>query len=103
MRIIILGAGTVGSWVAETFCKEHDVTVVDTDLESIREMDSIDVQVLEGSVCDPAVLFASHISNMELCIAVTGDDATNILLENIINAIQDVKGKEIISLSSTPW
>ena len=25
-------------------------------------------------------------------------DATNILLENIINAIQDVKGKEIISL-----
>ena len=79
MRIIILGAGTVGSWVAETFCKEHDVTVVDTDLESIREMDSSDVQVLEGSVCDPAVLFASHISNMELCIAVTGDDATNIL------------------------
>jgi trk system potassium uptake protein TrkA len=79
MRIIILGAGTVGSWIAETLCKEHDVTVVDTDLESIREMDSSDVQVLEGSVCDPAVLFASHISNMELCIAVTGDDATNIL------------------------
>ena len=25
-------------------------------------------------------------------------DATNILLENIVNAIQDVKGKEIISL-----
>ena len=25
-------------------------------------------------------------------------DATNILLENIINAIQDIKGKEIISL-----
>jgi ribosome-associated protein len=25
-------------------------------------------------------------------------DATNILLENIINAIQDVKGKEIVSL-----
>ena len=79
MRIIILGAGTVGSWVAETFSKEHEVTVVDTDLESIREMDGSDVQVLEGSVCDPAVLFTSHISSMELCIAVTGDDATNIL------------------------
>ena len=26
-------------------------------------------------------------------------DATNILLENIINAIQEVKGKEIISLN----
>jgi len=80
MRIIILGGGTVGGWIAETLCEKHDITLVDDDPEVIQRLtDQYDVQGFVGSAIDSAVLFTAQILNMDLCLAVTGDESVNIL------------------------
>ncbi len=80
MRIIILGGGTVGSWIAETLCPHHDVTVIDTNPEVIQRLnDRFDVQAFVGSGIDSTLLFQAQTLTMDLCLAVTGDESTNVL------------------------
>ena len=81
MRIIILGGGTVGSWIAETLCPSHDVTVIDTNPEVIQRLnDRFDVQAFVGSAIDSTLLFQAQTLTMDLCLAVTGDESKNVLL-----------------------
>jgi trk system potassium uptake protein TrkA len=76
MRIIILGGGTVGSWIAETLCPDHDVTVIDTNPEVIQRLnDHFDVQAFVGSAIDSTLLFQAQTLAMDLCLAVTGDES----------------------------
>ena len=80
MRIIILGGGTVGSWIAETLCPDHDVTVIDTNPEVIQRLnDHFDVQAFVGSAIDSTLLFQAQTLAMDLCLAVTGDESKNVL------------------------
>ena len=80
MRIIILGGGTVGSWIAETLCPNHDVTVIDTNPEVIQRLnDHLDVQAFVGSAIDSTLLFQAQTLTMDLCLAVTGDESKNVL------------------------
>jgi prephenate dehydrogenase len=41
MRIVVLGAGRMGSWLAETLGKDHEVMVRDTDPERAADMSGI--------------------------------------------------------------
>lgn len=36
MKIFIMGAGKIGSWLAEEFCQEHEVAVYDTDMSKLK-------------------------------------------------------------------
>ena len=58
MKIIIAGAGRIGSSLAEVLSKEgHDITVIDRDEETISHVSSdIDVICMEGSATNPDVL-----------------------------------------------
>lgn len=51
MRIVVLGAGTVGVSVAEMLCRSgHSVTVVDHDPAVARRVnDELDVRAVTGS------------------------------------------------------
>lgn len=81
MNIVILGAGTVGSSIAEQLCSSnHSVTVVDRDPERVHSInEKYDVRALTGSASQSSVLFQAGMVAADLCLAVTGVDEVNIV------------------------
>ena len=81
MKIVILGAGQVGSTVAESLVSEaNDITVVDTDAARLRNLqDRLDLRTVPGSAAHPSVLTEAGIEDADMVIAVTQSDETNLL------------------------
>jgi trk system potassium uptake protein TrkA len=89
MQVVILGAGTVGSSIAELLCQHrHTVTMVDRDPEVIEEVDSqLDVGVVIGSASQSSVLFQAGVLSADLCLAVTGNDECNMVAASMAKAM----------------
>ena len=81
MRIIVVGAGEVGSYVAERLSRQgHHVVLIESDPERFRQVDQdLDVMTLRGSGTDPVTLAAAGIEQADLLVAVTAVDETNIV------------------------
>ncbi|HUG79659.1 MAG TPA: Trk system potassium transporter TrkA [Burkholderiales bacterium] len=81
MKIVILGAGQVGSSVAESLVSEqNDITVVDIDPQRLRTLqDRLDLRTVSGSGAHPSVLIEAGIEDADLLIAVTQSDETNLV------------------------
>ncbi|MFN9972734.1 MAG: NAD-binding protein, partial [Phycisphaerae bacterium] len=81
MRIVILGAGRVGSSVAENLVSEaNDITVVDTDTERLRMLqDRLDLRTVTGNAGHPEVLARAGARDADLILAVTQSDETNLV------------------------
>ena len=81
MKIVILGAGQVGSSVAESLVSErNDITVVDLDAQRLRALqDRLDLRTIVGSGAHPSVLKQAGIEDADLLIAVTQADDTNLV------------------------
>jgi len=81
MKIVILGAGQVGTTVAESLVSEdNDITVVDVDGARLRAMqDRLDLRTVAGSASHPSVLAEAGIADADLLIAVTQSDETNLV------------------------
>jgi trk system potassium uptake protein TrkA len=81
MKIIILGAGQVGSSVAANLCGEaNDITVVDlnpTCLQSLQ--DKLDLRGVVGHGSHPDVLAQAGAQDADMIIAVTNSDETNMI------------------------
>ena len=89
MRILILGAGVTGASVAEALAsEENDIVVVDFRddlLEALKER--FDIATVTGNAAHPSILEQAGISTMDMVIAVTNRDETNMLACLIINAL----------------
>lgn len=81
MKIVILGAGQVGSTVAESLVSEaNDITVVDVDGARLRNLqDRLDLRTVSGNAAHPSVLLQAGIEDCDLVIAVTRSDETNLV------------------------
>ena len=81
MKIVILGAGQVGSSVAENLVSEqNDITVVDLEPARLRALqDRLDLRTVTGSAAHPSVLIEAGIEDADLLIAVTQSDETNLV------------------------
>ncbi|MEX0900756.1 MAG: Trk system potassium transporter TrkA [Gammaproteobacteria bacterium] len=82
MKIIILGAGQVGSTVARHLAKEevNDITVVDLREHLLRDLqDRLDINTVCGFASHPAVLRQAGAEDAEMVIAVTDSDETNMI------------------------
>jgi trk system potassium uptake protein TrkA len=81
LRIVILGAGRVGSSVAENLVSEaNDITVVDTDTERLRKLqDRLDLRTVTGNAGHPEVLARAGARDADLILAVTQSDETNLV------------------------
>ncbi len=81
MKIVILGAGQVGSTVAESLVSEaNDITIVDIDSARLRNLqDRLDLRTVLGSAAHPSVLIEAGIEDCDLVIAVTQSDETNLV------------------------
>jgi trk system potassium uptake protein TrkA len=89
MRIVVLGAGTVGSWIADLLCQNrHRVTVVDDDPEHVRRINKeLDVRGVLGSAAQSSVLFQADVIGADICLAVTGVDEVNIVSASMAKAM----------------
>ena len=81
MKILILGAGQVGSTVAESLVSEaNDITVVDSDGEKLRQLqDRLDLRTLTGNAAHPSTLEQAGIADTDMLLAVTQSDEVNLV------------------------
>ncbi len=89
MNIIILGAGQVGSSVAENLSSEaNDITLVDTNMVLLEELsDRLDIQTVVGHASHPDVLKRAGISDADMLVAVTNSDETNIVACQVAHSL----------------
>ena len=80
MRVIIVGAGEVGSSIAASLSGAHDVVVVDIDPDRVESLNyELDVLAVEGDGGDLSVLEDVGVAEADLLIASTDNDETNIV------------------------
>lgn len=80
MKIIILGAGQVGTSVAENLVSEaNDITLVDSNAELLDSLrDRFEVRTVCGNGAAPSVLQDAGAEDADLLIAVTQSDESNL-------------------------
>lgn len=82
MRILILGAGQVGSTVAHSLAREesNDITVVDRNSELLQDLqDRLDIRTVCGHASHPDVLREAGADEADMVVAVTDSDETNMI------------------------
>ncbi|MFA5530619.1 MAG: Trk system potassium transporter TrkA [Thiohalomonadaceae bacterium] len=81
MKIIILGAGQVGSSLAANLVSEaNDITVIDTDKSRLQALqDRFDLRTVMGQASHPEVLMHAGADDADMIIAVTNSDETNMV------------------------
>lgn len=89
MKIIILGAGQVGSAVAENLSNEkNDITVIDLQAELLRELsDRFDIGTVTGHGSYPSVLSAAGAESADMLIAVTNSDEVNMIACQVVHTL----------------
>jgi trk system potassium uptake protein TrkA len=95
MRIVILGAGKVGSTVASNLSNEHiDITLVDSEQSVIdAACERLDISAVCGNVTHPDVLESAGVKNADIVIAVTDSDETNMMACQIAHHLFKVPKK----------
>ena len=82
MKIIILGAGQVGSSAAYHLSREeaNEVTVVDMRADVLRELqDRLDIRTVVGHAAYPEVLERAGANDADIIVALTDTDETNMV------------------------
>jgi trk system potassium uptake protein TrkA len=89
MKIIILGAGQVGTSVAASLVREnYDITIVDTDGQRLADLqDRLDLRTVVGSAAFPEILRVAGAEDADLLLAVTNSDEVNMVACAIASSI----------------
>lgn len=95
MKVIVCGAGQVGSNIARYLSGENaDVTVVDRSPELVHKItDSLDVKGLVGFASHPDVLDEAGADDADMVVAVTQADEVNMVACQICHSIFEVPTK----------
>jgi len=105
MKVIILGAGQVGTTIAENLSEDHDITVVDLDADCLLQLQGrLDIRTIVGSATYPKVLEDAGAQDADMLVAVTDDDASNIVACQVAfslfktpNKVARVRARELSS------
>ncbi len=80
MRILVIGAGQVGTTVVEALHGEHDVTVVDLDPARLAALGNrFDVATIEGNGASRRTLQEAGLLDSDLMISCTSRDEINLI------------------------
>jgi Trk K+ transport system NAD-binding subunit len=95
MKIIILGAGQVGSNLAEHLVREgNDLTVVDLDAEKLAALqDRFDLRTICGQASHPSILKQAGADDADMLVAVTLNDETNIVACKLAGTLFNIPTK----------
>ncbi len=90
MRIVIVGAGEVGSTTAASLSEDHEVVVVDIDPELVESLPyDMDVLPVEGDASEMETLEEAGIGESDMLIASTNNDEVNIIACGIAKTCGD--------------
>lgn len=89
MKILILGAGQVGSSVASALASENnDITMVDADSARLRDLsERLDIRTVTGHASLPSVLGHAGAEDADLLIAVTSSDEVNLVACQVADVV----------------
>ena len=80
MKIVVIGAGQVGSTVVEALHGDHDLTVIDLDGSRLSPLSyRHDISTIEGNGATRSVLLEAGIKQTDLLIACTSRDEPNLI------------------------
>ena len=105
MNILIIGAGRVGTSVAEHLVSErNDITVIDTDPQRLRELqERLDLRGVCGNAIQPSVLREAGAEDCDLLVACAPQDETNLTvckvahdLFNVTTSIARLRSPEFV-------
>jgi len=117
MKIIILGAGQVGSSLAENLASEaNDITLIDQREEVLQGLqDRLDLRTVVGHASYPEVLQRAGADDADMLIAVTDSDETNMIACQVaytvfhtptkiarVRALEYLKHKNLFSPTALP-
>ncbi len=82
MKIIIVGAGVIGSNLAKSLSEEiHEVYLIESNEAIAQRLDEkIDAKVIVGNGSDPDALKRAQVQQADLVVAVTTSDETNLVV-----------------------
>jgi trk system potassium uptake protein TrkA len=81
MRVVIAGAGNVGTSIArDLLAAHHDVLLLEEDPDVIaRSRGLLDATWMEGDACEVSVLRRAELDRADVLVAATGDDKANLV------------------------
>jgi trk system potassium uptake protein len=93
MRIVIVGCGRVGAYLAKSLVAEgHQVTVIDKNSAAFKRLGSdFAGDLVMGTGIDEDVLRRAGIEQAEALVAVTNGDNTNIMAAQVAKEVFGVK------------
>jgi Trk K+ transport system NAD-binding subunit len=89
MKIVIAGAGNVGTHLAKLLSGENqDIILIDDDSEKINRLDSnFDLLTIDASPTSFVALREAGVEKADLFVAVTPDESTNLVACQLANAL----------------
>ncbi len=103
MRIIIVGAGTVGKQLAGRLCEEgHDIIVIDHNHNKLRLLEEYyDLQTITGDGTSIDILETANVARSDLVISVTNSDASNVLIGKLTSQMQPKTKNRVARIRSS--
>ena len=99
MKVIIIGAGEVGTGLAETLCLEKNaVVVVDKATTLLNDLaNKFDLMIVSGNGASASILLKAGVKDAQLMVSVTQSNEVNVLAERplvtpIVSDFVDVSG-----------
>ena len=105
MKILILGAGQVGSTLAKYLCldDDNDITIVDQKEDKLTPLQRhLDIKTVVGYGAYPSVLEKAGIKVMDMVIAVMGSDERNMVACRMAHTLYHVE-KKIARIRTTEY
>lgn len=104
MKIIVVGVGTIGTYITELLSmQDNDLLVIDNDKSKLAIInEKYDVKTVCGNAVNLSFLKSLSIENADLFVAVTADDAVNLISSltaktlGVKKTISRVRNKEFV-------
>lgn len=92
MKIIVCGAGPVGTGIARQLASEdNDITVIDGSREQIQKLsEELEVSAFTGFPSHPNILEDAGASDAEMIIAVTSSDEVNMVICQVAHSVFNI-------------
>jgi len=89
-KVVIIGAGEIGAFIAERFAAEHmNVTVMDENPDALAALrTTLDVAAVQGNGANVSDLLAAGAASADLFIAATNWDETNLIICLLANELK---------------
>lgn len=105
MRIVIVGGGKTGAYLAEELKRDHEIVLLEQRDERVEFLRSAlpEIEVIEGDACEPKVLESAGAERADLVVACTGDDEDNLVVAMLAKVLSHAKVYARVNHPRNQW